>query len=171
MAKTIKGLTTAAKKARARFEAWQDRYYALLGKFYLVNGNPAREWIVGSSWTLLDEFSEDDLCDGEVYLFGKTYENLSDYLIAEDVRIWRKVWRGMFGAFQWWAGCTAYVLRRMKTIERRMKYWRDKAEAFESALDDALYDEDAARRAAEFDAMLEGMSIEELQALQAQYEA
>lgn len=165
MAKTAKGLETAAKKARARFSAWQNRYFDLLGKFYVVNGNPAREWIVGSSWTLLDDIAEDLRDDCFFSIAARKYcDCASDYFIAEKTRIWRKT-HNIWG--DWFAGCTAYVLRRMKTIERRMKYWQDKAEAAEDALEDLL----DLRHWAEFDAQLDKMSVEELKALKAQYSA
>lgn len=146
MAKTAKGLLTAAKKARARLIAWQERYYELLRKFYLVNGNPAREWIVGSSCSLWEAMGGDryyfavaaDSLDNDVgdWLIDVDCKPYSDELIDDGELIWRRT-HSFTG--DWWAGCTAYVLRRMKIIERRLKYWSDKMNAAENAIDDIFY--------------------------------
>ena len=120
MAKTLKGLESALKKAKARRAAWIDRAETALSHLFYVDGNPAKEWIVISR-TLFD-----------VYRNQRGGHDICRFIIEIESRN-RRVYRRVN---HWYKDCTKKAVARLLKIAERIDYWDEKAYDIESEIED-----------------------------------
>lgn len=129
MAKTLKGLESVLKKADMRREAWIDRAEEAMAQLLFVNGDPAREWIVGSSCTLLDEYR-----NRRAWLAREDVPyDIVTFIYEIDERIYHRV-HTYCGP--WYANCTSKARARLMKLAARIEHWDDKVWEAEQAIEE-----------------------------------
>lgn len=134
MSTTLKSLQLALANAGKRSDDCLDLFEDFLSRYYVVNGNPDEEWIVGSSCAL------DDYRRYFCREYGSFYDTLAGVNpFTSPTQIWAKT----HGLCPWWRNATAEALPYIKAIETALckyteayDYIFDMVEDLEEALGD-----------------------------------